>query len=99
MNNLYGLSVNPFLCIKVIESPYAVEKTNEPMRVHQGKEWMVGRSYHDRIQKKWNKRFGFAQKPCIFKTKDGYIAHPSLAHALRRSFRTESMNFALDGAA
>ena len=47
------------LGMKVIESPYA----RLPTKKHKKRKWM-SESYHRRIQKKWNKRFGYS--PAIF---------------------------------
>lgn len=87
----YGSGLeNPMGGVKIIESDLALEKTNEPIRKHELKNWMSG-TYHNRIQKKWNKRFGFVMKPCIFKTPYGYIAHPTLAHQIRWHFMSDGM--------
>lgn len=50
----YGLGA-----IKIFESPHA----KRPARIHKKRRWMSER-YHQRIQKKWNKRFGF--EPCAY---------------------------------
>ncbi len=68
--------------LRVFESPYALETTDEPVKVH-----VRGRSqsktYHRRIQKKWIKRWGYVKKPCIFKTATGLFVHPSLMAEVR----------------
>lgn len=50
MNNLTGM----FNGVKIIKQ----EPAKVPNRQHQKKDWMSD-NYHKRIQKKWNKRFGF----------------------------------------
>jgi len=59
--------------MRVVESPMAM--TSEPVRKHKltraqlkhlEKHMPKGITYHDRIQKKWNKRFGFKQVPGFF---------------------------------
>jgi hypothetical protein len=80
-----------FLGVNIIESDLALEKTNEPTRKHELKNWMSG-TYHNRIQKKWNKRFGFVMKPCIYKTRNGFIAHPSVAAQIRKAVALAERN-------
>lgn len=70
--------------VKVFESMLALEKTDEPNRRHSRKPWMR-EAYHNRIQKKWIKRFGHVQKPCIFKTPHGFIVHPALMLQIREA--------------
>ena len=48
--------------IKVVESPLAVMQV--PNRQHKRKRWMSN-AYHARIQKKWRKRFGTHEEPCM----------------------------------
>ena len=86
--------------LKIIESDYALEETAVPVRVHRITRqhlnefekrinWKGKRifTYHDRIQKKWIKRWGYIMKPCINKTPEGYIVHPSLAARLRKELK------------
>ena len=56
-----GMLGDPLLAcgIRLMESPLATE----PSRAHKKRRWMSV-AYHRRIQKKWNKRFGF--KPSAF---------------------------------
>lgn len=66
MDNLVG----HFGGMRVIESIYATEtvsvrkhKLTKSQIKHLEKHMFKGITYHDRIQKKWNKRFGFKQVP------------------------------------
>jgi len=59
--------------IPVILSPYA--EALVPARKHEIKSWMR-ESYHRRIQKKWNKRFGTTLEPVMLRTEKGLIVHP-----------------------
>ncbi len=64
---------NLFNGMRVVESLMAIE--SRPARTHKltrsqikhlEKHMFKGITYHDRIQKKWNKRFGFKQVPGCF---------------------------------
>lgn len=48
--------------MKVFESPFAY--TRVPNREHKKRRGM-SEAYHRRIQKKWTKRYGTRQEPCI----------------------------------
>jgi len=78
-----GLITTHLFGIPVFVSDYAVGTTERPNRIHKYKEWMSGRVYHKRVQKKWIKRFGYAEEACMFKTPQGIIVHPSLIHKLK----------------
>ncbi len=69
--------------LKVIQTPLALETTEEPVRVHIQSLGMSD-SYHRRIQKKWIKRWGYVQKPCMFKTPNGIVCHPAIYRKLER---------------
>ena len=71
--------------LKIIISDNAVEITKEPVKKHKLKPWHLHFNkikarlpYHDRIQKKWNKRFGFVNKPCAYRTPTAIIMHPGI---------------------
>lgn len=70
-----------FSGVPVIKSPNAVEWGSK--KLHKKKRWMK-KSYHERIQKKWDKRFGFWQKPAAYKTSFGIICHPSIYEEMIR---------------
>ena len=78
------LSLTPAITVKVFESPYCLAETKTPRRVHVKKPWMSD-SYHRRIQKKWNRRWGFKKEPAAFQTPYGFIMHPQLAQVARRA--------------
>lgn len=67
--------------IKIITSPLATERVG-PRKVHYHKLGMK-MSYHNRIQKKWIKRFGWENKPCMYKTPMGIVCHPALIDDLK----------------
>lgn len=47
-----------------------------PVRKHELKRWMTKSNYHQRIQKKWNKRFGFKDQRSFFYSDGTVYAHP-----------------------
>ena len=51
--------------MRVIATPLALEKTKQPVREHKRRRWMSDH-YHERIQKKWTRRFGTVMKPCMY---------------------------------
>lgn len=80
MNNMNYNSECPF-CIngyKLYKSIHAVEEA--PVKEHKKRSWMSGRCYHERIQKKWVKKFGYEYKPCILSVPadSALFVHPSL---------------------
>lgn len=112
MDTAFG---NAFNGMRVIESPYATVST--PVRTHKltrsqlkhlEKHMFKGITYHDRIQKKWNKRFGFKQVPGCFiidhsKIEFGYdngekviVAHPSVVKALKEHKESDSKTGPVD---
>jgi hypothetical protein len=74
MNNLYGMNI--------YSTVLAVEDGG-PNKV-QVKTRSMSENYHKRIQKKWNKRDGLKQVPCIFKTPQGIVAHPLLIAEIQK---------------
>lgn len=90
--------------MRVIESIYATEtvpvrkhKLTRSQITHLQKHMFKGITYHDRIQKKWNKRFGFKQVPGMMivdpkamgfmdigrSESKVIIAHPTVIEALK----------------
>lgn len=69
------------LGIRIFYNPLCLEETDTPDKIYRKPKWQSMRKA-DLIQKKWNKRFGFAKVPCIFKTADSFIAHPSFKSKL-----------------
>lgn len=63
--------------VPVFESIVVPETQEEPARKHVCKPWMSGRAYHERIQKKWNRRFGFEVTRPVWRTADGIFIHPN----------------------
>ena len=66
---------------KIIFDNECLKDTGTPVKIHRNKNKL---SYHKRIQKKWNKKYGFVKKPVIFN--DFYnnciIAHPHFKQQL-----------------
>lgn len=65
-----------FQGVRIYFSEHAQERTTLPVRAHQQKRHSL--AYHQRVQKKWIKRFGYVHKPCMYKVPQGIVAHPSL---------------------
>ena len=80
--SIYGLNI--------LSSPHALESTTDPVKIHPIKPWM-SLNYHNRIQKKWIKRWGYIQKPCIWQTPQGFIAHPTLYKRLQDEMSRPSL--------
>jgi len=60
-------------------SPLALESTQEPAKIHtQTGRLFCTASYHRRVQKKWVKRWGYVQRPCVFQSEQGLIVHPEV---------------------
>lgn len=60
--NLFGINV----------TVHPLATMTEPNRKHKRRRWM-SESYHRRIQKKWDKRFGTHQEPCAFFISPGAV--------------------------
>ncbi len=80
--------------LRVLSSPHAA--TTKPARPHK-KRRNQSDSYHARIQKKWNRRFGFVKAPAAFMVDTSafafsagigcgkvLVAHPSIVDSIRR---------------
>jgi len=89
----------PMAPIRILENPLCVRKSDQPNRIHKVRRWMSDQ-YHYRIQKKWVKRFGYAEVPTAYilpARKTGWgdmaescvIMHPTLARQLREHIRQE----------
>jgi len=78
--NEYGnpLSLNGVL---IYVNPLAV--TLEPNKKHI-KTRSMSENYHERVQKKWNKRYGTRQVPLMYKTEMGIIAHPAIVEKIEK---------------
>lgn len=63
-------------------SPLLPERTWVQNKVHKKKPWMRD-SYHRRIQKKWDKRFGVKEQVYILQTPYGFFVHPNTAKLLK----------------
>lgn len=68
--------------VRVYSSPLAM--TAVPRRKHI-KSRSMSESYHRRIQKKWNKRYGLDYEPCAYMTADAVFVHPALMEQLRKA--------------
>jgi len=67
--------------INIFNSPLVEEFINNPTKEHNKKKWM-SEFYHKRIQKKWNKRFGFRKDLYFISTINGIYAHPNTVKKL-----------------
>jgi hypothetical protein len=67
-------------------SDACLEKSEFPAREYKRKRWQSQRKAA-LVQKKWTKRFGYKMKPCIFKTPNGFIAHPSFKEKLQAAIQ------------
>lgn len=84
------------LGIPMYESPLATE--SKPVRAHKKRRNQT-EAYHKRVQKKWIKRFGRKNVPCVFIIDNSVlggigkrlIVHPALMPALRKAFSAESV--------
>ena len=81
--SILGLS-SSFFGLTIIESPHAVSL--ELGREHIYRPWMAGRVYHRRIQKKWTRRFGYVEQPCMYVAANKLIAHPIAVALLREQY-------------
>jgi len=76
--------------IKIFYNSSCLEKTEEPRKEHVKKSWMR-ESYHNRIQKKWTKRYGCVMRPTMYKVAGlGIVAHPSLKALVESSLEAVS---------
>lgn len=78
---------NPFGTPRFVENPLAT--TSKPVKVHKRRRNQT-LAYHQRIQKKWNKRFGHHLAPAVFQLDGGkfglgsmFVVHPEIAKRLR----------------
>lgn len=63
--------------IRLIPSTFLPIFCEVPVRKHKLKTWMTKTKYHLRIQKKWNKRFGFKTERAFYQMGDKLAAHPT----------------------
>lgn len=76
--------------VRVIYSPLALQKTNEPRRVYKRRKWQSERKAA-LVQKKWTKRWGLVEVPAIYKTPGGFLAHPSFKAQLEQALAREQI--------
>lgn len=48
----------------------------------------MSENYHKRIQKKWDKRYGFDFVPSAYRTPYGIVAHPDIVKQLKEKYET-----------
>lgn len=78
--------------VPVISSPLAVARVSN--RVHRQRRGQSA-AYHARVQKKWDKRFGFSDKPQVYATLDPIIGrtviimHSSLYERLKEELKRQ----------
>jgi len=71
--------------VKLIENPYLNEIDSKSARVHRRRKWMR-KSYHARIQKKWDKRFGFIYTRPVVELYGAIYAHPKTIEIIRGGY-------------
>ena len=68
--------------VRVLESPHSYQTV--PVREHKKSRSMTD-SYHNRIQKKWRKRFGTKRIPgCYLLNGNTLIAHPEIIKQIKQ---------------
>lgn len=67
--------------VPIYSSVLALER--RPKHAHAEKRWHAGRAYHRRIQKKWNRRYGYDSVPGAYHTPFGLVCHPEIVKQLR----------------
>ena len=67
--------------VRIYVNPYATSQ--EAVKKHI-KTRSMSENYHKRVQKKWNKRYGTRQVPCMYKTEKGIIAHPEIVEKIKK---------------
>lgn len=94
MYNFHLQALNTFQGLPLFVNDNCLEKTDEPVRVHKLKRWHLYKifnktklPYHDRVQKKWNKRFGFIMRPTVYISQTGIHCHPSLYDKFKEEFK------------
>lgn len=79
----YGALAGSLGGIDIISNPLCVRRVY--VREHVKKRWMDGTVYHQRIQKKWMKRYGCHDEPAAYLLGDRTLAaHPLLLEKLRQ---------------
>lgn len=89
----------PLEPMRIMENSLCLRQSDRPNKIHKVRRWM-SESYHRRIQKKWIKRWGYAQEPTAYilpAQKTGFgdyaeslvVMHPILAAQLREQARQE----------
>lgn len=79
--------------VKIFESEAAVQR-GDPVKVYP-KHKAATPAHLKRMRKKWIKRYGYKQVPCIYEMRNGLfganeriiVAHPSLAWQIRAAFQ------------
>ena len=74
--------------VKLFFNPLCLEKTTNPARPYKRRRWQSEAQYA-RKSKKWIKRWGYAMKPCMYKTPLGFFAHPALKAEIERAIGVE----------
>lgn len=84
--------MNPFnfaYGIKVVKDINCTKETNEPVKIHTKKS---NKAYHRRIQKKWNKRYGFNTEytSFYFDSPNGptILCHPAIYDEIIRKIKS-----------
>lgn len=78
---------NPFNGVPITPSIILEEFHIAPKRKHVAKPWMLDGNhsqYHYRIQKKWDKRFGFRKEFLVINVGGELFAHPETIKRIRQ---------------
>src|SRR3990167_3742687 len=76
--------------IRLFYSDMCLKTITLPARQYQKKRWQT-MPQAIRKQKKWIKRWGFVKEPCIYKTQNGFFAHPSFKPQLEAALAREQI--------
>lgn len=69
--------------VNIYVDPHCAVPTETPIRVHK-KRKSTSLKYHQRVQKKWNKRWGFVMKGVMYRASNGvWVCHPSMVQRLK----------------
>lgn len=74
-----------FTGVRIVDCFHMPEFTVKSNREHVRKPWMTG-TYHNRIQKKWDKRFGTKKVRYLINNQGTIYAHPETVRFIKDSF-------------
>lgn len=83
------MNLSNWLGMPIFESENCLKETDEPLKKHKKRRNQTS-AYHNRISKKWLKKFGTKKVPCMWRTPRGLLIHPSLMDELRRQLQIKN---------